>query len=105
MENILKQNNTKDLRFRELEWRMEAKIASRSLLHQAVPIITIKLHLDSETINERKLKLHSDQQRTKKEVLLQTDPNNLVHIIEVLEQALIESKTHRTRNFIKAFQQ
>lgn len=105
MENILKQNTTKDLRFRELEWRMEAKIASRTLLHQAVPIITMKLHLDSETINERKLKLHSDQQRTKKEVLLQTDPNNLVHIIEVLEEALIESKTHRTRNFIKAFQQ
>lgn len=105
MENILKQNNTKDLRFRELEWRMEAKIASRSLLHQAVPIITMKLHLDSETVNERKLKLNSDTQRTKKEVLLQTDPNNLVHIIEVLEQALIESKTHRTRNFINAFQQ
>lgn len=26
MENILKQNTTKDLRFRELEWRMEAKV-------------------------------------------------------------------------------
>lgn len=64
----------------------------------------MKLHLDSETINEHKLKLNSDQQRTKKEILLQTDPNNLVHIINVLEQALIESKTHRTRNFIKAFQ-
>lgn len=64
----------------------------------------MKLHLDSETINERKLKLNSEQQRTKKEILLQTDPNNLIHIIDVLEQALIESKTHRTRNFIKAFQ-
>lgn len=65
----------------------------------------MKLHLDSETINERKLKINSEQQRTKKEILLQTDPNNLIHIIDVLEQALIESKTHRTRNFIKAFQQ
>lgn len=67
----------------------------------------MKLHLDSETYPD-KLDVLNDvdsPNTTKKEVLLQTDPNSLVHIIDQLEQALQESKTHRTRNFIKAFKQ
>lgn len=75
---------------------------------QAVPLITMKFHLDSETYPD-KLDVLNDVENvshtTKKEVILQTDPNSLVRIIDQLEQALQESKTHRTRNFIKAFKQ
>lgn len=112
-----------DYRFREMEWRLEARVASRSLLVQSIPIITIKMHLDLESINENKDVLSksndfhlprnaqgndkvgdkkfamSSQRRGKKEVLFQTDPNNLVYIIEVLEKALDEAKTHRVRIF------
>uniref|UniRef100_A0A336N418 CSON010558 protein n=1 Tax=Culicoides sonorensis TaxID=179676 RepID=A0A336N418_CULSO len=107
IETLLKQNQAHDLRFRQLEWRLEARIASRSLHSQAVPLVTMKLHLDSETCPEKLESLHSSDNpnSTKREIIMQTDPNNLVHIIDQLEQALQESRTHRTRNFVKAFKQ
>lgn len=112
--NILKHYDVQDFRFRELDWRLEARIASRSLLYQSIPIITIKLHLDSETIDENKQTIYGIEGeqtagdarpvtvRHKREIIVQTDPNNLVYIIEVLEKALEEAKTHRIRNLIKA---
>lgn len=112
--NILKNYGVQDFRFRELDWRLEARIASRSLHKQAVPIITIKLHLDTEIINENKETIYGSEfssssiandkiaKRRKKEVIVQTDPNNLLYIIDVLEKALEESKTHRVRNLVKA---
>ncbi|XP_019564293.2 COMM domain-containing protein 2 [Aedes albopictus] len=111
VENILKHSTDSELHFRDLEWRLEAKVASRAMIKQATPIIAMKLHLDSEVVNEHKEKLQPDQGdaetgqlSTRKEVLLQTDPTSLVHLIQVLEQALIDSKTHRVRNFVKSFQ-
>ncbi|XP_058818304.1 COMM domain-containing protein 2-like [Topomyia yanbarensis] len=110
VENILKNSADGELHFRELEWRLEAKVASRALHKQATPVITMKLHLDSEVVNEHKEKLEqndsspTNKQNTRKEILLQTDPTSLVHLIQVLEQALIDSKTHRVRNFVKSFQ-
>lgn len=110
--NILSQISVKDLRFRELEWRLEARIASRSLLQQAIPIITIKMHLDTEIINENKDQLKPPAEESsvaqpretrKKQILFQTDPNNLIHIIDTLEKALEEAKTHRIRNIVKTF--
>lgn len=122
--NVLQFYSVQDYRFRELEWRLEARVASRSLLVQSIPIITIKFHLDLEIINENKDVLFkpsedspskgdnstttqnsviSSEIRRKKEIVLQTDPNNLVYIIDVLEKALEEAKTHRIRNFMKAF--
>lgn len=114
VENILKHYDVQDFRFRELDWRLEARIASRSLLSQSIPIITMKLHLDSETINENKQTIYGVEGeqtagdakptpvRLKREVIVQTDPNNLVYMIDVLEKALEEAKTHRIRNLIKA---
>ena len=106
VQNILKLSNVADLRFRDLEWRLEARIASRAIESQAVPIITMKLHLDTETVNAHKETLQAKETEmpiTRKEVLLQTDPTNLSHIIQVLEQALIDSKTHRVRNIVNSF--
>lgn len=109
--NILKHYDVQDYRFRELDWRLEARIASRSLLSQSIPIITIKLHLDTETINENKHTVYGRELAAagldkstslkKKEVIIQTDPNNLLYIIDVLEKALEESKTHRIRHLSK----
>lgn len=110
--NALKNYGIHEYRFRELDWRLEARIASRSLLSQAIPIITIKLHLDPEITNEYKHTIYENdggtateppaKRHNKKEIILQTDPNNLVYIIDVLEKALDESKTHRVRNLVKA---
>lgn len=112
--NILKNYGIQEYRFRELDWRLEARIASRSLLSQAIPIITIKLHLDTETTNENKQTIYGIEEKlavpnepsvqhrgNRKEVIVQTDPNNLLYIIDVLEMALEESKTHRLRNLVK----
>lgn len=113
VENILKHSNDSELHFRDLEWRLEAKVASRSMHKQATPVIAMKLHLDSEVVNEHKEKLLQNgdapkeeciEPSTRREMLLQTDPTSLIHLIQVLEQALIDSKTHRVRNFVKSFQ-
>lgn len=93
-----KQGGGSDLRYRNLDWRLEARVASRSLHSQAVPIITMKMHLDDEMTNEKRDVLNTRETQ----VVMQTDPNSLVHIIATLEEALLESKAHRTRNFVKA---
>lgn len=116
MANLLRFYNVTNLRYRDLEWRIESRIASRSLLSQAVPIIKIKLYVDDEQFDPNKDCIGSSSSShhspvvvrrsasRSKEILFQTDPTNLLHIIAVLEQALEESKTHRTKNFVKAIQ-
>lgn len=54
MKNLLNQFGVHEFRFRDLEWRLEARISSRSLRTQAIPFISIKLYLDTEAINEYK---------------------------------------------------
>lgn len=105
--NVLDQLSLAEYRFRDLEWRFEGRIASRSLMQQSIPLITIKFHLDSETVNENKCPLvdrsndENTQSSRKKEVIFQTDPNNLLYIINVLEKTLQEARTHRVRNIVK----
>lgn len=113
MRNVLDQIDIVENRFRDLEWRLECRISSRSLLNQSIPFITIKFHLDSEKVNENKDPLGNSQsiskidnndcsrRSRKKEVIFQTDPNNLVYIINVLEKTLQEARAHRIRNIVK----
>lgn len=113
--NVLDQISLVEYRFRDLEWRLEGRVASRSLIHQSIPLITIKFHLGSEKVNENKSPLGMIDQPTtskrdgdsevqhsrKKEILFQTDPNNLLYIINVLEKTLQEARTYRVRNIVK----
>lgn len=111
--NVLDQLSLVEYRFRDLDWRLEGRVASRSLIQQSIPFITIKFHLDSEKVNENKQPLcvmeqpdatKSDgeiQHSRKKEAIFQTDPNNLLYIISVLEKTLQEARTHRVRNIVK----
>lgn len=118
--NVLDQISLVEYRFRDLEWRLEGRVSSRSLMHQSIPFITIKFHMDSEKVNENKSPLDiigqsaaafvpanksdyndSLQHSRKKEVIFQIDPNNLLYIINILEKTLLEARTHRVRNIVK----
>lgn len=115
--NVLDHISLVEYRFRDLEWRLEGRVSTRSLMHQSIPFITIKFHLDSEKVNEIRNPLgiierpatettksdctDSQQKSRRKEIIFQTDPNNLLYIINVLEKTLQEARTHRVRNIVK----
>uniref|UniRef100_A0A182VX71 COMM domain-containing protein n=1 Tax=Anopheles minimus TaxID=112268 RepID=A0A182VX71_9DIPT len=116
VDNVLRASCQDELYFRDLEWRIEGRIASRSLRSQATPVIKMKFHLDTECVSEYREKLHSVpvdgseganakmQDHTLREVLAETDPTMLQHMIQVLEQALLEARTRRVRNYAKPVQ-
>lgn len=58
-------------------------MGSRSLLHQTVPIVTLRLDLDKNNFSES--------------VFLQTNPLNLVHIKDTLEAALKQNQSQWIR--------
>lgn len=112
MVDVLKKLSVNDDHFYDLDWRFEVlvskyvvtfiykiqiinkwlQVASRALLHQANPIITMDLSLKSTDADEK----ISHQ-------MLQTDPMNLVHITAELERALHESKNQFSRRIQRAF--
>lgn len=107
VDNVMRASCQDEMYFRELEWRIEGRIASRSLRSQATPVIKMKFHLDTECVSEYRDKLHSKpetEKHTRREVLAETDPAMLQHMIQVLEQALLEARTRRVRNYVKPVQ-
>lgn len=126
VKNILKCINIKRYRYRDLIWRFEGKISSRCYMNSSIPIITIKLYLDSKELIENRsiLSIAPDNNtnnsnntnlmtknednddneninNTKYDVLIEIDPNNLIYLINVLEQALLESRNYRIGNITK----
>ncbi|XP_050462521.1 COMM domain-containing protein 2 isoform X1 [Cataglyphis hispanica] len=75
----------------DMEWRFEVQTASRSLLKQVAPLITIDLSLKNP-----------DNSDEIEHVLLQTDPINLLHITQELEEALQESRSSHIRRISRA---
>lgn len=110
-QNILDEVSIVEYRFRDLDWRLEGRVASRSLHTQSIPFITIKLHLECDSISEYKAPALAIVDKTdenviacpqrQRKVVFQTDPNNLLHIINILEKTLNEARTHRVRNIVK----
>ncbi|XP_050082114.1 COMM domain-containing protein 2 [Anopheles aquasalis] len=115
VDNIMRASCQDELYFRDLEWRIEGRIASRARHTQATPIIKMKFHLDTECVSEYREKLdstplpvteeeHTNEQKapvTRRQVLAETNPVMLQYMIQVLEKALIEARTRRVRNYVK----
>lgn len=110
IEGSIKSANIRAYRLVNIEWRLEVRIATRSLLSQNSIRVTMKLFLHTEPKNENRdllevgeqQTIHPDEWRNRKDLLLQTDLNSLVYIIQVLENALYESKSRRIRNIVSA---
>jgi len=76
------------LSFNDLEWRVDFKLASRSLRKCVEPEIMLKLDL-------------ADSSNKKEIHLLQTDVSNLVNLTLSLEEALNEIKSNYVRRVIR----
>ncbi|XP_035734888.1 COMM domain-containing protein 2-like [Vespa mandarinia] len=81
--NILSATGFKIPEYHDLEWRFEVQTASRTLLKQVSPLITLDLTLKNNENMEH--------------ILLQTDPVNLLHMAQELEEALKEGYSQHTR--------
>ncbi|XP_059140382.1 COMM domain-containing protein 2-like [Physella acuta] len=73
--------------YRNLEWRFDVQLASRSLRHQVTPSILMKLQ--------------TEEAGKRKSTMLQTDPVNLLHMVRVLEDALQEMKSGYCRRITR----
>ena len=92
-----------------LEWRLDAIAGSRALpthsIPQASPVITLKFDLDQTSLTSP-LNLDSKSGKSdekNKNVLLQTDPVNLCHMVDVLENALKEARSQQFRKLQRQF--
>ncbi|KAH8314994.1 hypothetical protein KR059_000266 [Drosophila kikkawai] len=117
VEGSIKSANIRAYRLVNLNWRLEVRTASRSLLDQCTVCIVMKLYLHTEPKNENRellsvdlsdrseqelATMEEDGRRHRKDVIVQTDISSLVHMIKTLEDALAESKTRRVRNIVDA---
>jgi len=70
---------------------ISCQTASRSLLKQVAPLITLDFSLKNP-----------DNSDAIEHILMQTDPTNLLHLTQQLEEALQESHSQHTRRISKA---
>lgn len=89
--DVLEEIGFKLPRYHDMDWRFEVQTASRSLLKQITPLITLDLSLKNPN-NPEEIE----------HVLLQTDPTNLLHITQELEEALQESRSQHIRRISRA---
>ncbi|XP_072767878.1 COMM domain-containing protein 2-like isoform X2 [Anoplolepis gracilipes] len=89
--NILGEIGFKLPEYHDMEWRFEVQTASRSLLKQVAPLITLDLSLKNP-----------DNSDEIEHILLQTDSTNLLHITQELEEALQESRSLHIRRISRA---
>lgn len=73
--------------YKNLEWRFDVQLASRMMTYQTTPQVLLKLHLNNGASDD----VH----------VLQTDPVNLRHMTQVLEEALNEIKTAHCRRIAR----
>ena len=73
--------------YESLEWRFDVKLASRMLNYQTTPEVILKFRLNNGESTDTKV--------------LQTDPVNLMHMTNVLEEALAEMKSGHCRRLAR----
>ncbi|XP_053651319.1 COMM domain-containing protein 2 isoform X1 [Cherax quadricarinatus] len=101
LKEYLKKMGVQIPHYHNLEWRFDILVGSRALSHIAEPLITLQLSLDTHTCPGSQTNEDDGGGKQSEPVydklLLQTDPNNLVHMTSVLEEALHEARTHHSR--------
>ncbi|XP_020502581.1 COMM domain-containing protein 2 isoform X2 [Labrus bergylta] len=85
--SVLSQLPTNVPAYHNLEWRLDVQLASRSVRHQVVPKLTMRLLLTRGCDNSSRV--------------LQTDPSTLLHLIATLEIALAAMKTSHARRILR----
>ena len=88
LQNYLKNLKIDIVSFKNLEWRIDVKLATRSLKKCIEPEIVLKLTLTKGAENTSHI--------------LQTDVTNLVNLTEKLEEALNEIKTSYCRKVLRS---
>ncbi|RZB39770.1 COMM domain-containing protein 2 [Asbolus verrucosus] len=91
---IINKFGVKEPHYDDLEWRFEVQVATRTLLQQVTPLITLDLSL--KTMNDEGCDYN------KEHILLQTDVTNLLYITQELEKALTESRSRHSRKIQRA---
>merc|ERR1711915_2998 len=84
--------NLRRVHFKQVDWRFQATIASRSLLQQCQPKIVTKLTLGTKSFGE------DDH-----EIALEMDVNMLQTLVATLEEALAEASSPLARKLIRNF--
>ncbi|GIY95241.1 COMM domain-containing protein 2 [Caerostris extrusa] len=74
--------------YKNLEWRLDVQIASRTLRRPMEPSMLLRLQLDEENKS--------------KNVILEADPSNVIHMTKVLDQALQEAKSQHFRRIMRS---
>ncbi|GBO15062.1 COMM domain-containing protein 2, partial [Araneus ventricosus] len=74
--------------YKNLEWRLDVQIASRSLRRPMEPSMLLKLQLE--------------EGKESKNVILEADPSNIIHMTKVLDQALQEAKSQHFRRVMRS---
>lgn len=74
-------------RYKNMEWRLDIKLASRSLYNQLEPSVLLKLAIENHSGSETKL--------------LCADVPTLLHMISELEDAIVEDKTKHVQRFVR----
>ena len=87
--NYLSHLKMETLAFNDLEWRIDIKLATRSMRKIVEPEILLKLNLRKGETKEGDIHL------------LQTDVSNLVHLTTKLEEALNETKNNYCRRVFR----
>ncbi|KAL1513372.1 hypothetical protein ABEB36_002791 [Hypothenemus hampei] len=78
--------------YHDLQWRFEVQLGTRTLPQQVTPLISMDLILKSQQDSGNIELSHH---------LLQTDPTNLVHLANEIENALHESRSRYSRRVQK----
>jgi hypothetical protein len=94
--NYLAKLKLETLSFHDLEWRLDVKLATRSLRRIVEPEIVLKFDFIQENDNNIESENKNIQTR-----ILQTDVVNLNHLTNSLEDALNEIKSNYCRRVFR----